>query len=90
MYTKLDRLQRVLSLQNQGLSKNEPVESYRNYNFKCLEDICDIYCRDAWSALGDMPKEDAMIAYVEEMKKVRVARYVEESKYSTIISFLGT
>lgn len=26
--------------------------------------------RDAWSALGDMSKEEAMIAYVEEMKKV--------------------
>ncbi|XP_053118449.1 acyl-CoA-binding domain-containing protein 5 isoform X2 [Hemicordylus capensis] len=28
------------------------------------------YKWDAWSALGDMPKEDAMIAYVEEMKKI--------------------
>lgn len=28
--------------------------------------------RDAWNSLGDMPKEEAMIAYVEEMKKVRV------------------
>ncbi|KAH0627534.1 hypothetical protein JD844_003338 [Phrynosoma platyrhinos] len=27
------------------------------------------YKWDAWSALGNMPKEDAMIAYVEEMKK---------------------
>jgi hypothetical protein len=26
--------------------------------------------RDAWSSLGDMTKEEAMIAYVEEMKKV--------------------
>lgn len=28
--------------------------------------------RDAWSALGDMSKEEAMIAYVEEMKKVNI------------------
>lgn len=28
------------------------------------------YKWDAWNALGDMPKEDAMIAYVEEMKKI--------------------
>ncbi|XP_063159558.1 acyl-CoA-binding domain-containing protein 5 [Candoia aspera] len=28
------------------------------------------YKWDAWSALGNMPKEDAMIAYVEEMKKI--------------------
>ncbi|KAJ7322226.1 hypothetical protein JRQ81_018513 [Phrynocephalus forsythii] len=28
------------------------------------------YKWDAWSALGDMPKEEAMIAYVEEMKKI--------------------
>ncbi|XP_063308640.1 acyl-CoA-binding domain-containing protein 5 isoform X3 [Pelobates fuscus] len=28
------------------------------------------YKWDAWSALGDMSKEDAMIAYVEEMKKI--------------------
>jgi len=28
--------------------------------------------RDAWSALGDMSKEEAMIAYVEEMKKVNL------------------
>lgn len=26
--------------------------------------------RDAWSALGNMSKEEAMIAYVDEMKKV--------------------
>ncbi|KAF6128510.1 acyl-CoA binding domain containing 5 [Phyllostomus discolor] len=26
--------------------------------------------RDAWSSLGDMTKEEAMIAYVEEMKKI--------------------
>lgn len=29
--------------------------------------------RDAWSALGEMSKEEAMIAYVEEMKKVTLA-----------------
>lgn len=29
-----------------------------------------LFPRDAWSALGDMSKEEAMIAYVEEMKKV--------------------
>ncbi|XP_008533389.1 acyl-CoA-binding domain-containing protein 5 isoform X4 [Equus asinus] len=28
------------------------------------------YKWDAWSALGDMTKEEAMIAYVEEMKKI--------------------
>lgn len=28
------------------------------------------YKWDAWSALGNMPKEEAMIAYVEEMKKI--------------------
>ncbi|XP_055002784.1 acyl-CoA-binding domain-containing protein 5 isoform X3 [Sorex araneus] len=28
------------------------------------------YKWDAWSSLGDMTKEDAMIAYVEEMKKI--------------------
>ncbi|XP_078394050.1 acyl-CoA-binding domain-containing protein 5A isoform X2 [Cetorhinus maximus] len=28
------------------------------------------YKWDAWNSLGDMPKEEAMIAYVEEMKKI--------------------
>ncbi|KAF2979119.1 hypothetical protein EK904_006685 [Melospiza melodia maxima] len=28
------------------------------------------YLRDAWSALGNMSKEEAMIAYVDEMKKI--------------------
>ncbi|GCB74097.1 hypothetical protein scyTo_0003184 [Scyliorhinus torazame] len=28
------------------------------------------YKWDAWNSLGDMTKEEAMIAYVEEMKKV--------------------
>lgn len=42
--------------------------------------FCYIHCRDAWNALGDMPKEDAMIAYVEEMKKVSVAGYIEGTK----------
>ncbi|MBN3276431.1 ACBD5 protein, partial [Polyodon spathula] len=28
------------------------------------------YKWDAWNGLGDMPKEEAMIAYVEEMKKI--------------------
>ena len=28
------------------------------------------YKWDAWSSLGDMTKEEAMIAYVEEMKKI--------------------
>lgn len=27
-------------------------------------------CRDAWSSLGDMPKEEAMSGYVDEMKLV--------------------
>lgn len=39
--------------------------------FKPSNSVCDISARDAWNALGDMPKEEAMIAYVEEMKKVR-------------------
>ncbi|XP_031409733.1 acyl-CoA-binding domain-containing protein 5-like [Meleagris gallopavo] len=39
------------------------------------------YKWDAWSALGDMSKEEAMIAYVEEMKKVNLltsGRYLLE------------
>ena len=31
--------------------------------------------RDAWAALGDMPKEIAMQKYVEEIKKVLAENY---------------
>lgn len=27
-------------------------------------------CRDAWNAIGDMSKEDAMQSYVNELKQV--------------------
>ena len=32
-------------------------------------------CRDAWHSLGDMPRDDAMLGYVDELKKVLTARY---------------
>lgn len=44
--------------------------------------------RDAWSALGDMSKEEAMIAYVEEMKKVNliIRRHLLEQMLQKLIS----
>lgn len=48
------------------------------HELTCLVQKSSVFCycfyifisRDAWSSLGDMTKEEAMIAYVEEMKKV--------------------
>lgn len=40
--------------------------------------FCIFISRDAWSSLGDMTKEEAMIAYVEEMKKVGKIIYSRE------------
>ena len=31
-----------------------------------------LFLRDAWTELGDMPEEEAMVKYVEELKKVNV------------------
>ena len=31
-----------------------------------------LFFRDAWTELGYMPKEEAMVKYVEELKKVNV------------------
>ncbi|XP_066485138.1 acyl-CoA-binding domain-containing protein 5 isoform X2 [Tiliqua scincoides] len=60
---------------------NEMMLKFYSFYKQATHGPCDIprpgfwdpigrYKWDAWSALGDMPKEDAMIAYVEEMKKI--------------------
>ncbi|XP_054846994.1 acyl-CoA-binding domain-containing protein 5 isoform X1 [Eublepharis macularius] len=46
------------------------------------------YKWDAWNALGDMPKEDAMIAYVEEMKKILETMPMTE-KVEELLHVLG-
>lgn len=40
------------------------------YALNILKVYMTFFPRDAWSALGNMSKEEAMIAYVDEMKKV--------------------
>lgn len=40
------------------------------YTLKIVKVHVTFFPRDAWSALGNMSKEEAMIAYVDEMKKV--------------------
>uniref|UniRef100_A0A8D0HMP0 Acyl-CoA-binding domain-containing protein 5 n=1 Tax=Sphenodon punctatus TaxID=8508 RepID=A0A8D0HMP0_SPHPU len=60
---------------------NEMMLKFYSFYKQATEGPCNVprpgfwdpigrYKWDAWSALGDMPKEEAMIAYVEEMKKV--------------------
>lgn len=34
-----------------------------------------LFSRDAWNRLGDLPKDEAMISYVEELKKVLHDKY---------------
>uniref|UniRef100_A0ACB8FWB1 Acyl-CoA binding domain containing 5 n=1 Tax=Sphaerodactylus townsendi TaxID=933632 RepID=A0ACB8FWB1_9SAUR len=46
------------------------------------------YKWDAWNALGDMPKEEAMIAYVEEMKKILESMPVTD-KVEELLHVLG-
>ncbi|XP_039213641.1 acyl-CoA-binding domain-containing protein 5 isoform X1 [Crotalus tigris] len=46
------------------------------------------YKWDAWSSLGTMPKEDAMIAYVEEMKKILETMPVTD-KVEELLHVLG-
>ncbi|XP_029444510.1 acyl-CoA-binding domain-containing protein 5 isoform X2 [Rhinatrema bivittatum] len=46
------------------------------------------YKWDAWSALGDMAKEEAMIAYVEEMKKILESMPVTE-KVEELLQVIG-
>ncbi|XP_015269777.1 PREDICTED: acyl-CoA-binding domain-containing protein 5 [Gekko japonicus] len=46
------------------------------------------YKWDAWNALGDMPKEEAMIAYVEEMKKILETMPVTD-KVEELLHVLG-
>nr|XP_048693776.1 acyl-CoA-binding domain-containing protein 5 isoform X3 [Caretta caretta] len=46
------------------------------------------YKWDAWSALGDMPKEEAMIAYVEEMKKILESMPMTE-KVEELLQVIG-
>ncbi|XP_074841007.1 acyl-CoA-binding domain-containing protein 5 [Carettochelys insculpta] len=46
------------------------------------------YKWDAWSALGNMPKEEAMIAYVEEMKKILESMPMTE-KVEELLQVLG-
>ncbi|XP_077160729.1 acyl-CoA-binding domain-containing protein 5 isoform X2 [Paroedura picta] len=46
------------------------------------------YKWDAWNALGDMPKEEAMIAYVEEMKKILETMPMTE-KVEELLHVLG-
>nr|XP_014349528.1 PREDICTED: acyl-CoA-binding domain-containing protein 5 [Latimeria chalumnae] len=60
---------------------NEMMLKFYSYYKQATQGPCNIprpgfwdpigrYKWDAWSGLGDMSKEDAMIAYVEEMKKI--------------------
>ncbi|XP_074049145.1 acyl-CoA-binding domain-containing protein 5 isoform X2 [Macrotis lagotis] len=60
---------------------NEMMLKFYSFYKQATEGPCNIsrpgfwdpigrYKWDAWSSLGDMTKEDAMIAYVEEMKKI--------------------
>ncbi|XP_051818957.1 acyl-CoA-binding domain-containing protein 5 isoform X1 [Antechinus flavipes] len=62
---------------------NEMMLKFYSFYKQATEGPCNIsrpgfwdpigrYKWDAWSSLGDMTKEEAMIAYVEEMKKVWV------------------
>ncbi|KFZ62009.1 Acyl-CoA-binding domain-containing protein 5, partial [Antrostomus carolinensis] len=46
------------------------------------------YKWDAWSSLGDMSKEEAMIAYVEEMKKILESMPVTE-KVEELLQVIG-
>uniref|UniRef100_A0A8B9ER29 Acyl-CoA-binding domain-containing protein 5 n=1 Tax=Anser cygnoides TaxID=8845 RepID=A0A8B9ER29_ANSCY len=46
------------------------------------------YKWDAWSALGDMSKEEAMIAYVEEMKKILESMPMTE-KVEELLQVIG-
>ncbi|XP_068261119.1 acyl-CoA-binding domain-containing protein 5 isoform X3 [Nyctibius grandis] len=46
------------------------------------------YKWDAWSALGDMSKEEAMIAYVEEMKKILESMPVTD-KVEELLQVIG-
>ena len=44
--------------------------------FVCLAVSCALFhSRDAWNALGDMPKDEAMENYVNEIKKVCKASF---------------
>ncbi|XP_067418502.1 acyl-CoA-binding domain-containing protein 5 isoform X2 [Emydura macquarii macquarii] len=46
------------------------------------------YKWDAWNSLGDMPKEEAMIAYVEEMKKILESMPMTE-KVEELLQVIG-
>lgn len=48
----------------------------RNDTHGPVWDVFDLFllCRDAWNSLGDMVKEEAMQAYVDEMKLVGFLR----------------
>lgn len=46
-----------------------------------------IFLRDAWTNLGDMPQEEAMVKYVEELKKVRHMYRVLNSSLSSLLLF---
>lgn len=45
------------------------------------------FLRDAWTNLGDMPQEEAMVKYVEELKKVRHMYRVLNSSLSSLLLF---
>lgn len=51
------------------------------YIYMCVYVLC-VCVRDAWSRLGEMSSENAMAAYVDEMKKV--AQEVHDFKFSTL------
>lgn len=62
------------------------------YKFSSTLKLCDacyfnFFLRDAWTNLGDMPQEEAMVKYVEELKKVRHMYRVLNSSLSSLLLF---
>lgn len=49
--------------------------------------ILIFFLRDAWTNLGDMPQEEAMVKYVEELKKVRHMYRVLNYSLSSLLLF---
>lgn len=78
---------------------NEMMLKFYSYYKQATQGPCNIprpgfwdpigrYKWDAWSALGDTSKEEAMIAYVEEMKKIIESMPVTE-KVEELLKILG-
>lgn len=62
------------------------------YKFSSTLKLCDacyfnFFLRDAWTNLGDMPQEEAMVKYVEELKKVRHMYRVLNYSLSSLLFF---